>query len=171
MGKYDPAIAVAVGWDGPHAFYAACQRSQTGLYLCWGRQRFGPSTESRLLYVGISDGSRGVGGRIKDHQGKPFCHPGNDWWIGEIMAPSGYARQHLEAAEWMLIHFEGPEYNDKKTVNPPRFRCYLVNQWYKPTSERWERTTGAAWALSDVLAWSPDSGTAQYAERLRPFEP
>lgn len=165
----DPAIAVVVSWTGPYTLEEAKVQSRKvqGLYMVWGKAANAPrAAPNRLQYVGISDAKAGIVTRINSHAAdhKPFCQPGNKWWIGVVVAPQeideNNRRAPLDAAEWMLVPFFQPLANQQKTKSEPRYRSYLINQWYRPEAPhlRYEKLTFPIMKhIPAVVAWSPDS--------------
>jgi hypothetical protein len=157
-----------VRWKGPFEFDEATQIEGPGLYLCWGRNRFGaPPAQDKLLYCGISEDERGIGKRIAAHKKDPYNHPDNHWWVGEVHLPAKSSRGHLEAAEWMVVRFTGTEHNRQKTVSTPAFDCYLINEWYTPEGEARHRHTGVAGAIPDVIGWNCIEQTIRFAASLQ----
>lgn len=162
------SLAMVVRWWGPYSFDDAREVGDfTGLYLVYGRNRRGRRpAEDKLLYVGISENQHGVGQRIYEHRNDRYAHPDNDWWVGQIVSPARSTRRHLEVAEWLLVYFSGSEHNERKAFHPPRETCHLINEWFKPNEEHYQRTRGAAAWVSDVLSWWPESSTIRWADRM-----
>ncbi len=148
---------IVVAWKGPYRFAEAIEERGTRLYLVFGRNRHGRKpAHRRLLYHGISENKQGVGRRIRAHEGQPYDHRDNRWWIGRITQPGRPRRWHLEAAEWMLVYFEGPKHNIKKKQNAPSKDVLLVNKWFTVHDEARTRRTGVMAGMSDVLLWEQD---------------
>lgn len=157
-----------VGWSGPYTFKQATSLDAPGIYLCWGRNRFGKTPSSpKLLYCGISEDARGVGARIKAHEGKDYDHASNHWWVGRVRLPARSTRRELEAAEWMVVRFTGTEHNQKKTLSEPKTHCYLVSEWYRRSDKARYHHRGVAAAVPDVLGWDPDARHLRFADSLR----
>ena len=161
-------LAIVVRWTGPYSFEAASAEKGSGLYMAHGRNRYGRAPdEPKLLYLGISEDRRGVGARIKAHRDDHYAHPENEWWVGSIVVPHRATREHLEAAEWMYIHFEHPEANQRKRVNLPRTATHLISEWFKPNGDHIQRQRGGARALSDALSWWPKPGLLRWSTRMQ----
>ncbi len=162
---------ILVRWTGPFTYEAACEQKGAGLYLCWGQRRLGrPANEHRLAYWGISDGQHGVGARIRQHEGKAFANPENEWWIGRVILPRDATRSHLELAEWMLVYFAPSLYNEKKAKSPPKHHVYLVNEWYTVHDVRRKRLDGVCGEIADVIGWDPETDQLSVAHRLKVIE-
>ena len=159
---------IVIRWKGPFTFDTAGEQEGHGIYLCWGRNRLGaPPAEPKLLYCGISAAAGGVGSRIKNHDDRDFNHAENDWWVGNVSLPTRSTRRHLEAAEWMVVRFTGTEHNWQKTRSKPKFRAYLVNEWYSAKGAVRVNHVGVAGVVPDVLGWDPAEGHLRWAPSLR----
>ncbi len=159
---------MVIRWRGPYSFENACMLPNSGLYLCWGRNRRGaPPAQAKLLYCGISDAAGGVGSRIKGHENKPFNHPENHWWVGRVHLPTMSTRDHLEAAEWLVVRFTDVEHNWQKTRSDPQFSGYLINEWYTSENNARFRHVGVATAIPDVIGWDPAEGHLRSAASLQ----
>ncbi len=156
---------IVITWTGPYRFNEACALTGPGLYLVFGRNRFGKTPAKRkLLYYGISQNRRGVGRRISQHEGESYEHRDNRWWIGRIKQPVRPTRHHFEAAEGMLIYFEEPEHNVKKAYTPPPRDVLIVNKWYDRDGEVRMRRTGVMMEISDVMLWDIERRQLRYTD-------
>ncbi len=161
--------AVVVRWHGPYTFNQASQQTDPGLYLAWGRRRTGrPWKNPRLLYCGLSEDARGVGARVAAHQEAEWAHPDNSWWIGRVHLPAPALRRHLEVAEWGVIYFANPFFNEKKKARPPKDECYLINEWrhHDGRLRIHQKGKGAAERIPDAICWSPENEGVRHAQRL-----
>lgn len=161
------AKSIAVRWFGPYDHENAALEVDDGLYLCWGRQRMGPSIPRQLLYCGISENEEGIGARIEDHFGREFAHYSNEWWVGRVFIPEDHDRSDLELAEWMITFFLQPRHARKKRKNPPHETCYLVNEWYTVAGGVRKRLRGAAAEVHDVLCWDAEEGVLRFCNQLQ----
>lgn len=159
-------VSLIIGWEGPYSFDEASGLEGPGVYLVYGRNRRGaPPRFDKILYCGISD--RDIGRRIWEHRDDPYNHSLNSWWIGRRVYPLEHRRAVLEDVEWMLVHFYSAEHNVRKKINPPPRKIYLINEWCFPDGRRRERKRDIATQISDVICWSPDSGTVYEANLKR----
>lgn len=137
--------------------------------MSYGIRRLGrPWKRERLLYCGISEDAGGIGARIAAHEDKEWAHPSNQWWVGRVHLPSVASRTHLEIAEWGVVYFAAPVFNEKKKVNAPKVDCYLVNEWCFPDGKLriHQKGKGAVERIPDAIAWSPDNEGVRVAQRL-----
>ena len=148
-------ISIIINWSGTYKFDQAIELEKQGLYLAFGRNKFGAApAEKKLLYCGISE--RNIGSRIKEHSNDGYNHNSNEWWIGRQIYPRKRNRSWLELAEWIIVYFTGTHHNKKKTQYPPSQETYLTNEWFFPdTITRRKRNLGVMHWISDVLCWPP----------------
>lgn len=167
------STAAIIHWQGPYTFEEARLCRGIGLYFCWGRKpRQWQTTPEQVLRVGISwKDQRGIGGRIGDYKDWDFNPEKNDWWVGFVHAPakSRTEKALLEAAEWMLISWLQPEFNEKKKDYFPKESTYVVNLWRKKSGDPRERPKGATKDVPDVIGWSQEDSRIYRAERLVQF--
>ena len=148
------SISIVVNWTGPYSFESACNLTDKGIYLIFGRNKRGKNPEfSKVLYCGITE--RDIGKRIAEHYNEAYNHYNNKWWIGRVVFPIFNTRDHLESVEWILSYFSGTEHNIRKTQNPPKNEIYLINEWYFVNERKRIRNVDIIKHISDVVCWSP----------------
>lgn len=165
-------MASIVDWYGPftgvgkedlfkNARNAARADFGSGLYMAIGHAPNIAKGRTTIQYVGIADP---LVSRLYESHHRLGSMALTAMWLGEIATagiPGRRAKKtdpHLDIVEWAHAYFLRIPVNERKTINPPRSSCIVLNRWWATDYETPAERPAARWA--DILEYNVLRNTA-----------
>lgn len=143
-------LCIKINWHGPYDIHnVKDSKPYSGIYLLAGKRKY--QRESEIQYCGITENA--FYRRFANHHTINEITREREIWLGELVYPEQWSREHLEAAEALIIYFWQPELNDKKKVNAPQKAITVISHWLKRDGRPRMKQRAIYKDLDDVLSW------------------
>lgn len=143
-------LCIKIHWHGPYTIdNVKDSKPYSGIYLFAGKRKY--QREAEIQYCGITENA--FYRRFADHHKINLVTRECEIWLGEAVYPEQLSREHLEAAEALIIYFWQPELNDKKRANPPTNAITVISHWLKRDGKPRMKQKAIYKNLDDVLCW------------------
>lgn len=140
-------LTIKVHWTGPYSI-EEIDEQENGLYFVSGKRKYG--RVEQIQYCGITEGR--YLNRFANHHKLPLVTKDLEIWLGQIVYPTSFNRQHLETAESMIVYFWQPALNERKCYHPPK-PTTLISHWFKKDGSPRFNQRSIYKYLHDVLCW------------------
>ena len=142
-----------IDWSGPYTIDNIkdyIDSAANCIYLISGLQKYQRGSE-QVQYCGITQ--RDVIERLEDEYHHIKEVPRDcQIWVGRFANPLFRRnRRNLELVEHLLIYYEKPYLNDKKTKSPPKEPVVVVNRWRDTNDKYRQRRLYAVQEIPDVI--------------------
>lgn len=141
-------LTIKIHWKGSYSLEEVNEMDDgNGLYLLDGKQRY--ERKSDIQYFGITEQEYRKRFSDKSHKIHDITRD-LKIWLGEIIYPQNFEREHLKTAEAIMIYYWQPNLNTQNKPYPPR-PTTIVSHWFKKDGSA--RVNQVYKNLHDVMSW------------------
>ena len=146
---------IIVQWTGPYSLADVREsRKKNGIYLLVGQRKYQRTDE--IQYCGITEDY--FYNRIHSpiHKATQIREDTLSIWLGEIVYPNDFDRQHLELAEHCFVSFWQTPLNERKVIYYPSRSVCFISQWFTCDGKPRLRHPSIMSGKSDILWWDEE---------------